>query len=151
MPSYERDLERGIMRFMAEHIDGVGNDLDVPWEEQDALPLWPTFPRVEPTPHRLIAVVVGAPTFERADIDTLVQLRIRGDQDAGEDEVLDMGQDIFDLFYPRGFPRVHFTLPQGPRIGASMPISRARLGADSQRRHELSYNFRFRGRRVTGA
>jgi len=136
------------MRDLAAHIAGTGHDLDGEWA--DPLPAWPLFPRVEPTPAQLIGVVVGQPAYERADIDTLVQIRVRGAIDGLEETVLEKGQEIFDLYYPRGFPRVHFALPGGPRIGAVIPVSRGRLGADSQRRYEVSYNFRFRGRRVTG-
>src|SRR5690606_16101353 len=141
------EIAEGIAAYLA--AAGI-----VAWDERGAgeeytlATEWPTYsgPDMPASPHRPGVLTPVTATRSRADVDTMIQIRLRGAQDDDVDEVAEKAQQIADVFYPNGFPLVHATLGR-VRVGAVLPVSETTLPRDGQRRHGHSLNFRVRSRR----
>ena len=109
---------------------------------------WPAYVQLDapPTPHQLVHIAAGVQTQARLDTVTMVQVRVRGDQDADDSVAEDRLQAIQDAFMPNGRPLVHVKLG-GLWVGMVQEVSSTPLGRDSQRRNSLVANFRIRSRR----
>lgn len=144
MPNYRDDVGHGLAQFLASR-----GCLD--WDADYAYTQgvdWPTYVQSDApaTPNRLVHIAVGVQTFERADVLTQIQIRVRGGQDEPESVAGDQMQLIQDVLYPNGFPLVH-TLMGGVRVGITIPRGLLPLAKDGARRFALVQNYTFRTRR----
>lgn len=114
--------------------------------------VWPTYVQQDapPSPHALVHIAVGVQMPERRDTLTMIQVRVRGDQDAPDEVAGDKMQQIIDVLTPNGYPLVSASLG-GVRVGMVAAGPTTPLGRDQQRRLSLVTNFRIRSRRVVGA
>lgn len=150
--SHARLVVGGVAQYLADRglaaWDDYGNG-----EPYDADTTWPVFigPDVPTSPHRLIVLTFAGQTFDRADIETRVQVRLRSLPDNGAtedpvDELYRQAQAIHDTFYPNGFPLVHARLG-AVRVGKVTPGDTLPLDPDAARRSGIIQNFRIRSRR----
>lgn len=145
--SYKRLLSGGAGAYLA----GLGL---ATWDQfgtgaaYTAASPWPVYlgPNMPSSPDRIIVITPGVQSFVRADVETTIQIRLRGAVDDTADDVENQAQAIHDAFYPNGFPLGHVSFG-GVLIGAVIPGDTLPLDPDANRRHGSIQNFRIRGRR----
>lgn len=142
--NYREQIGHGLAQWLNDR--GVLN-----WDAElgyDGTTVWPTYVQQDApkTPHQMVQIAVGTIQPVRADYLVMVQIRVRGDQDAAESVTNDRMQLILDALYPNGFPVVH-QIMTGVKVGIVRPLANIDLGRDAQRRPSVVNNFQMRTRR----
>jgi hypothetical protein len=128
-------------------VNGIGSWADVSGPYTSSTE-WPIYlgPDMPSAPDQCIVITptVRAPR-RGADILQSMQVRLRGRADAGRNDVAAKAQDIEDLCYPNGFPRVFVQLGF-LKAGQILNGPATLLPADGARRVGLTMNYTIRYR-----